>query len=86
MTLTATGIDGVEVYSGMRVTVERGDILVHGVSAGTPVCLYDVNGAMIYKGIAAEAGVHVIPGSGIADGTYIVKAGNATAKFAKNGK
>lgn len=86
VTLTATGIDGVEVYSGMRVTVERGDILVHGVSAGTPVSLYDVNGAMIYKGIAAEAGVHVIPGSGFADGTYIVKAGNATAKFAKNGK
>lgn len=84
VTITATGIDGVETYSGLHVTVERGNILVYGLRAGTPVSLYDTNGAMIYKGIATDAEVHVIPGSEIADGTYIVKAGNATAKIAKS--
>ncbi len=84
VTLTATGVDGVETEGGMRVAVEGGDILVYGVEAGTSVVLYDINGAVIYRGKAADNYVHVIPGSGIADGTYIVKAGSGAAKFIKS--
>lgn len=86
VTLTATDINGLETYSGIRVNIEHGDILVYGLSAGTSVCLYDVNGAMVYKGVAHDTDVYVIHGTAIADGTYLIKAGNATAKFAKNSK
>ena len=86
VTLTATGVDGVESYSGLRVVVEGGDIHVYGIASGALVTLYDTNGVLIYKGTARSTGDCVIPGTGIPTGNYIVKADGAAVKFAKSDK
>ena len=56
---------------------------MYGLKPGTAVALYDVNGALLYSGKSADTYVHVIPAAAIADGTYIVKAGNDAVKFVK---
>ena len=83
VTLTATGIGGIESYNGMRVTVENGDIRVSGVHAETQVAMYAADGTLTYKGTADADGNCVIPGAGVPAGTYIVKAGGTAVKFAK---
>ena len=83
VTLTATGINGVESESGLRVVADDDEINVYGLKPGTAVALYDVNGALLYSGKSADTYVHVIPAAAIADGTYIVKAGNDAVKFVK---
>ena len=81
VTLTATGINGVESGNGLRVEADDDEIKVYGLKPGTAVTLYDVNGAVLYSGKSADTYVHVIPAAAIADGTYIVKAGNDAVKF-----
>ena len=83
VTLTATGIDGVERYNGLKVAIENGDVHVYGLNAGTQVAMYDTNGTLIYKGGARDTGDCVIPGQGIPSGTYIIKADGSAVKFAK---
>ena len=56
VTLTATGIDGVERYNGLKVAIENGDVHVYGLNAGTQVAMYDTNGTLIYKGGARDTG------------------------------
>ena len=84
--LTATGINGVESGNGLRVEADDDEIKVYGLKPGTAVTLYDVNGAVLYSGKSADTYVHVIPAAAIADGTYIVKAGNDAVKFVKDAR
>lgn len=86
VTLTATGINGVESGNGLRVEADDDEIKVYGLKPGTAVTLYDVNGAVLYSGKSADTYVHVIPAAAIADGTYIVKAGNDAVKFVKDAR
>lgn len=83
VTLTATGVNGVESGNGLRVVADGDEIKVFDLKPGTVVTLYDVNGAVLYTGKSTDNYVHVIPAVNIADGTYIVKAGNDAVKFIK---
>ena len=86
VTLTATGINGVESESGLRVVAENDEIKVYGLRPGTAVTLYDVNGMVLYKGKSTDTYVHVIPAAAITNGTYIVKVGDNAVKFVKSAK
>jgi len=73
---------GAERSDDVRIRIEGGTVTVAGGKAGK-VAVYDMGGRLVAVSSAADAGASAesVSVGGLARGTYVLRAGNSSAKF-----
>ena len=73
---------GAERSDDVRIRIEGGTVTVAGSKAGR-IAVYDMGGRLVAVSSAADAGASFesVSVGGLAIGTYVLRAGNSSAKF-----
>lgn len=78
-----TGVESIQPSANPSFGLTKDTLEASGIEAGTQVNVFDLNGAVVAKGIADASGIATLDISALPAGVYAVAAGKHAFKFVK---
>lgn len=82
VTIVPNVIEGISTESKLRIEATEGGLRILNARTGDAVTVYSAAGIMVYNSVIGDSYIHMIPTAALPCGTYVVRIGSETFKFA----